>query len=206
MTTTILTILLGALAGGLVSFWVNTLQESSRVRRISRKLRLETQPRVGTRVTARVVNDSNCLIRSAVAYLTIQHELPDVIAPPKHFTAFIDPERHLKHLEEDRVCWSAVAPTRNPALLDIYAGEKQLLDVADFGASGLWVEIPSEVGYSSSQTEGESKTKGQISSRVFLRADRRYRGTIKIVSADTRARPFEVEIDPADVQRPLKLI
>ena len=204
--TTILTILPGALAGGLVSFWINTFQEWARVRRISRKLRLEPQPRVGSRVTARVVNDSNCLIRGAVAYLTIQHELADVIAPPKHFAAFVVPDRHLKKLEEDKLCWSAVAPTRNPALIDIYAGERQLLDVADFGASDHWIEIPSEVGYSSSQTEGESKTKGQISSRVFLKAGRPYLGTIKIVSADTRAKIFEVEIDLADARHPLKPI
>jgi len=139
-----------------------------------------------------------------MAYLTIQHDLDAVMEPPCHFAAFIE-RRHLKQIEEEKLCWSANAPTRNPATIDIYAGEKQMLDIGDFGVSGEWIEIPSEVGYASSQTESEAKEKDRIKSRAFLRG-RCYRGTIKIVSSDTRRRIFHIEIDPAGRQHPLRLV
>jgi hypothetical protein len=207
MSTEAISILVSALTAGLVSLWVNWMQDWFRVRHISKKLQLEPQARVGTRATARVVNNSNYVIRQAAAYVTIQHDLDDVLAPPMHFAAFIE-GNHLKTLDEDRLCWSAVAPARNPPAIDIYAGEKQLLDVANFGGSGDWIEIPSETGYASSQTQAEAEAynTARIRSRVFLRAGRRYQGTIKIVSADTLARVFHVEIDPTDRTQPLSLI
>jgi len=155
-----------------------------------------------------VINDSNYLVHGAVAYITVQHEREDVLPPPLHFAAYIGPA-HLKTLtedEEDRLCWSATRPERNPVSMDIYAGEHQCLDVIDLGRDSHWIEIPSEAGYSSSQTKVQSEKNGAISSRVFLRADRKYRAQIKIVSADTRARTFAIEIDATAQDKPVKLV
>jgi hypothetical protein len=93
--------------------------------------------------------------------------------------------------------------------IDIYGGEHQSLDLLDLGAEARWIEIPSEEGYSSSQTAEEAATQGEISSRVFLRSDRKYAAQIKIVSADTRADrwcKFAVEIDPLNREWPIKLV
>jgi len=195
----------GALAGGLVSFWLNSVQDRFRVWRVSRKLRFVPQPRAGSRVTARVINDSAFPVHGAVAYLTVQHEFEDVLVPPLHFAAYISPV-HMKRVEEDRLCWSSTSPVRNPVAIDIYAGEHQCLDILDLGAARDWIEIPSEAGYSSSQTKNQAEQHGAISSRVFLRAARRYRAYVRIVSGDTRSRIFEVEVDVTDQDRPVKLV
>jgi hypothetical protein len=42
-------------------------------------------------------------------------------------------------------------------------------------------------------------------SRVFLKA-KKYRATIKIVSKDTKAKEFEVQIDPDNGKTPLTLL
>ena len=163
------------------------------------------QPRAGSRVTARVINDSAYPVRGAIAYITVQHELEDVLPPPLHFASYISPV-HMKRVEEDRLCWSATSPVRNPVSIDIYSGEHQCLDVLDLGAARRWIEIPSEAGYSSSQTKNQAEQHGAISSRVFLRADRKYQADVRIVSADTRSRTFAVEIDATDQDRPVKLV
>jgi hypothetical protein len=194
--------IIGALSGALASLLVNELRDWFRVWRATKGIRLKPQGRAGSRVTARVT--SKRMVHGAVAYITLHHDLEDVIAPPKHFSAFIS-LAHRKKLQEDRLCWSVAAPSRNPASADIFAGEWQLLDVADFGEDGDWIEIPSELGWSSSQTETDIKSQRAISSRVFLRGDKRYRGVIKIVSADTTARSFEIEINGADQAQPLML-
>lgn len=200
--------LAGALAGGLASFWLNSFQDWWRVRRVSKRMRLLPEARAGSRLTARVVNDSHYAVRGAVAYISIDHTPHDVLPPPLHFAAYVSPQ-HLRIVREDRLCWSARTPTPNPMSIDIYAGEHQSLDLLDLGAQSLWIEIPSEEGYSSSQTPQQAATHGQIASRVFLRSDRRYRATIRIVSADTKAGKwcrFELEIDPSNTQRPITLV
>jgi hypothetical protein len=73
----------------------------------------------------------------------------------------------------------------NPASLNIYSGERQSLDIANFDPNREWIEIPSESGW------------GTVSgtSRVFLRW-KKYEATIKIVSKDSKAKDFLVQIDP----------
>jgi hypothetical protein len=198
-------VLAGALAGGLVSLLVNEFRDSLRIKRATNGLRLQPEGRAGTRVTARVKNDSNYCIDRATAYVTIHHELDDILSPPLHFAAFIGPY-YRKTLQEDRLCWSVTKPERNPMSVDIYPGESQLLDLADFGARSEWIEVPSEMGWSSGQTAEQARHDGQISSRVFLRAGKKYRGSVKVVSKVTRARTFEIEIDPADEVQPVRLL
>lgn len=200
--------LTGALAGALASFWLNTVQDWWRVRRVSKRIRLIPEERAGSRVTARVVNESSYPVRGAVAYISIDHTRDDVLPPPLHFAAYVSPQ-HMRTVTEDRLCWSARSPTRNPMSIDIHAGEHQSLDLLDLGRERRWIEIPSEEGYSSSQTTEEAATQGAISSRVFLRSDSKYRAQIRIVSADTRAGrwcKFAVEIDTSNEQRPVKLV
>ena len=82
----------------------------------------------------------------------------------------------------------------NPASVDIYAGERQVLDVANFDRGGIWIEIPSESGWG---TVGGT-------SRVFLKW-KKYSATIKIVSKDSKAKEFPVQIDPDNLKVPLTL-
>lgn len=194
----------GAFTGALLSFWLNTVQDWLKIRRVSSKIRLVPESRVGSRVTARVVNDSNYTVRNAIAYVSVCHDLEEVMAPPLHFTAHINPD-HLKLLKEDRLCWSATSPVRSPVSIDIYSGESQCLDIADFGSQTAWIELPSEAGYSSSQTSTEAQGSGAISSRIFLRANRIYSVEIRIVTADTRSRTFRIEIDASNREQPVRL-
>ncbi len=129
---------------------------------------------------------------SAYAYISIDHELEDVIAPPNGWSTFVTQQSRCR-VKEDRLCWSLTAPQSNPPVVDIYSGERQSLDVVNFGSG--WMEFPSEKGWAST---------GQIS-RVFLKL-KRYRATIKIVSKDTWAKKFQLEIDPANENSPINLI
>ena len=187
--------LTGALAGAVVSFTLNVAYPWFRVSWISWRLSFEPQNRVGHRVTARVRNRTSYVMRDAVAYVTINNELADVAEPIGD--AFTDP-RTRKQVVEDRLCWSIAG---NPFHLDIYPDEAQSLDIAGFedGTAGR-IEIPSEEGWSSSRAAGQP-----IRSRVFLRGGKKYLGKISVVSADSRARVFYIEIDPNDPDRPLKL-
>lgn len=199
--------IIGALAGGLMSLLVNEVRDWWRIKRTTKGISLGAEKRAGSRVTARVKNGSKHCIHTAVAYISLDHDRDDVLTPPKHFLAFISPA-HPKKLEEDRLCWAVAAPLPNPPSVDIFPGERQVLDIADFGENSGWVEIPSEVGWSSGQTEAETKREDikRLSSRVFLRAGKRYQGTIKIVSASTRRRVFKVEIDPSNASEPLRVL
>jgi hypothetical protein len=197
--------LIGALAGGLASLSVNEFRDWWRIKRTTSQLSFRPERRAGSRATARVKNDSNYALHNAVAYVTINHDMQDLLPPPKHFAAFIKKGKHERKLQEDRLCWSVAAPDRNPISVNVLPGEWQLLDIADFGERSEWVEIPSEMGWSSSQTEEDIRGVPQITSRVFLRAGKIYSGSVKIVSEDSRARIFGLEINPSDPEQPLKL-
>jgi hypothetical protein len=95
-------------------------------------------------------------------------------------------------VQDDRLCWS-IYP--NPPFVDIYPGERQALNVVNIDPKPNWVEFPSENGWG---TVGGT-------SRVFLKA-KKYRATIKIVSKDTKAKEFEVQIDPDNGKTPLTLL
>ena len=62
------------------------------------------------------------------------------------------------------------------------------MDIANLDPIREWIEIPSESGWG---------TAGGIS-RVFLRW-KKYEATIKIVSKDSQAKDFLVQIDPDNV-------
>jgi hypothetical protein len=183
------TTLIGAAAGASAGFLVNLFSTRWSRWRLHRSLRIETQARIGSRASVRVYNGYIFALKGAYAYLTIDHQLGDVLDPP--FSAFVSPGSRAT-VWEDRLCWSVTTPTSNPPMVDIYPGERQSLDVANF--SGDWIEFPSEKGWG---TMGST-------SRVFLKP-KRYKATIKIVSKDAKAKEFSVEINPQDFARPIKL-
>jgi len=137
----------------------------------------------------RVYNGYIFALNGAYAYLTIDHELTDVLEPP--VSAFITPGSHTK-VWEDRLCWSVTTPSSNPPMVDIYPGERQSLDVANFSSD--WIEFPSEKGWGTMQS----------TSRVFLKP-KRYSASIKIVSKDAKAKEFSIEINPHDLAKPITL-
>ena len=106
--------------------------------------------------------------------------------------AFVD-EGCPKIVTDDRLCWSFAG---NPASIDIYAGEKQAIAIANITAD--WIEFSSEDGWS-------TLTNGVKRSRVFL-ARKEYAATIKIVSKDTKAKEFKLLIDPDNMESPITLL
>jgi hypothetical protein len=152
-------------------------------------LQLEPQQIFGVRVTARVFNGYDFPMNDAIAYITIYHEESDVRHPPNNrYDAFIKPPNDVKQVREERLCWSI---NGNPYKTDIYAGEKQSLDIFEVG--DCWIEIPSESGWGAITYENGRRGKA----RVFLNR-KRYEAVIKIVSKDTKAKEFKVVIDPND--------
>jgi hypothetical protein len=187
--------LISALLGALLALSARALAGIWRRCRLRWKLSLEPQERVGSRVTARICNGYAFPLNSVWAYITITHELSDILPPPNGAKAYVGPSPgDRKLVQEDRLCWSF---TGNPAVIDIYPGEKQSLDVAGFDSSGKWIEIPSEDGWGSELAKGKS-------SRVFLDW-KRYSAKIKIVCKDTKSKEFNVEIDPDNQVAPLSL-
>jgi hypothetical protein len=202
--------LTGGLAGAVVSLIVNSLIGVWRRWRLRQKMLFQPGSRVGHRGTARVYNGHVFPLNSVYAYITIEHDLEDVLDPPDPvFAAFIS-KGHLGKVEEDRLCWSSTAPFSNPPVIDIYAHEKQALDIVNI-EDGKWIEIPSEKGWTTSQDKEVLKQKRAErnddlkTSRVFLKP-KKYRAKIKIVSKDTKAKEFSIEIDPADPKTPVKLL
>ncbi len=185
--------IIGAAVGALSALAVNAFRDWFRLKRIHKNLSLEPQRKNGSRTTARVFNDCHFSLNSAYAYITIDHEESDVLEPPNGFHAYVRPAHSLK-VHEDRLCWCI---SGNPAKVDIYPGERQALDVVNIDPKREWVEFPSEDGWGSEGKEGKT-------SRVFLKW-KKYSATIKIVSKDSKAKEFEVWIDPDNNKTPLSL-
>ena len=179
----------GALAGALMSLVVNFWIDWNKRRGLRKNLMFEPQEKRGCRVTARIHNGYVLPLSNVYAYISVEHGPSDVLHPPLGYRAYIVPGDH--KFEEDRLCWSMAG---NPPHVDIYAGEKQSLEVLEIAPSGEWIQIPSESGWG---------TGGGIS-RVFLRMNR-YNATIKIVSKETEAKEFKLQIDPFDNTTPLKM-
>jgi hypothetical protein len=186
------TTLIGAAAGAIAAFLVNLFSARWTRWRLYRALKIRPQGRVGSRACVRIHNGYIFPINCAYAYITIDHEIADVIGPPNGFSAFVIPQSRCR-VTDDRLCWSVTTPHSNPPSVDIFPGERQSLDVVDFGPG--WLEFPSENGWASLGR----------TSRVFLKS-RRYRATITIVSKDTKAKKFRIEIDPDKMESAIRLV
>lgn len=189
MKNSLQTALISSAFGALAALVVNFFAARFRLCMLHWRLQLKGEPLVGCRVTARVFNGYIYPLNSAIAYISVEHQGDDVMTPPNNCDAYIKPT-HLRQLKEDRLCWSRAG---NPDVIDIYAKELQNLDVFEIDREGKWIQIPSEKGWG---------TTGGIS-RGFLKA-KKYAATIKIVSKDTKAKEFKVEIDPGNGSVPLK--
>lgn len=192
-STDILNILVGgafgAVTGGLMSFLVNFLIGWKKRLGLKCNLELETEQKSenACRATVRIYNGYVLPLSHVCAYITVEHSPSDIFSPPEGYQAYIVSGGH--KFEEDRLCWSMAG---NPAYIDIYAGEKQRLDVVEIDPKGEWIQFPSENGWG---------TGGGIS-RAFLKL-RKYTAKIKIISKETMAKEFDLQIDPFNKTMPL---
>jgi hypothetical protein len=130
-------------------------------------------------LTCRVVNGSDFAIGKMVAYISIDHKVDDVVAPPEGMEAHILPSEGIV-LINGQLCWAVQdEEAKNPMRVDICAGEEHPLLLARFHEN--CVEIFSE--------------RLDKPSRVFL-ARKRYSCSLKLVCMDCRAKDFGIEIDP----------
>jgi hypothetical protein len=190
VTAAIVGAVIGGLAGGMLSFVVNRCEGAYQRCRLHGCLKFYIPENQGNMVAVRVVNDYVLPLQDCWAYITLGYNpQKDILEPDGgREKAFIHPGNP-RELKEDRLCWSRVG---NPPNLDIYAGEHQALDIVDIEPNGKWIAIPSE--------------KGWEVRRVFLRADRTYKGEIKIVSRDTKHKTFEIIIDPKGGESRVRLL
>lgn len=135
----------------------------------------------------RIVNDSRFNMGKAIAYITIVHEVDDILPPPPGRNAYNERLAGLVP-REVQLCWAVqeLASNLNPMRVEIYPGEKQPLA---FGSvEDNLIEIFSE--------------KCREPARVFL-VRKIYKGTLKVVCMDCQAKEFPFEIDP-DASVPIK--
>ena len=159
---------------------------------LTRHIQVYQEPPHGIYARVRVFNGGFWTMGQAIGYLSLEITPDDVIAPPAGNDAFIKPETFIP-LAEDQLCWSVRAPGKNPIKVDIFAKEKQPLALC--AIDGDIIMIPSEEGWAPAENRPRV-------ARVFLRR-RAYFGCLKIVSADTNAKYFQIEIHPENTEMPL---
>ena len=179
-----------------MSLLMSLLNSRWRIWRLKHCLRFEPEPKSGTHASARIYNDYIFPLHSAFAYITIDHQSSDILVPPPGMSAFVNKDWP-RIVKEDRLCWSfATKSNPNPACVDIYSKERQALAIVNVNAD--WIEFPSEDGWS-------TLTNGVKISRVFL-ARKKYDARIKIVSEDSKAKTFDIVIDPDNLNSPIILL
>jgi hypothetical protein len=183
----------GAAFGATASLIVNYVFASlaPRITRcnLTRHLKVHAQPNLARIALCRVHYGGYWTIGQAIAYLRLEFANEDVLQPPEGQNAFIKPGRIAR--DYGQLCWSVRAPTENPIKVDIFAKESQHLGLCEIQQQHIMV--PSEEGWEDS--EGKHPH-----ARVFL-VRKKYCGVLKIVSADTNAKCFRVEIDPERIDQ-----
>jgi hypothetical protein len=157
--------------------------------RIRRGLRVMPEPFAGTGgIWCRVANGSPFTMGKAIAYISIDHQLEDMMDPPQGRDAY-NKRQDGVFLREGQLCWAVQEGGVNPMRVDIYSGEQQPLC---FGSvETQFIEILSEKCHSPA--------------RVFLRRQK-YKGALKVVCMDCEAKTFPFEIDPDEKNCPIKVI
>ena len=204
LSVALISVITGAIAGAFMSLYVNIWHNRWQIRYLTRNISILLREKTGSGASIGIINNSIFPIRATWAYITIEHEIDDILKPPGSNEAFIVPKGHEVIVKEDRLCWAVKTSQGNPPVVDIYPGEQQILSIANIEAD--WIEIPSEMGRSSEQSEKERNRLHQrehMKSRVFLKR-KKYSARVKIVSMNTRARCFDITIDPEDEKYPLK--
>jgi hypothetical protein len=182
-----LTILSGGLAGALFSFGANSWLGWWRRFQLHRKLRIESPVVAENRtLSVRVVNGHVYPLTCCWAYITLDHELTDVQDPPEGKSAHITRQFPLR-VVEDRLCWS-VNPGF-PPVVDILPGESQSLQILEFDREyNRWIGIFAETR--------------DNPYRVFLLGGSKvYKGRLKIVCKEMRAKTQEIRIDLGDLMK-----
>jgi hypothetical protein len=150
---------------------------------------VEVQPH-HNKVAVRLRNDYVLPLTDCCAYVSLKYEQSDIMVPPAGRDAVITPAAPL-FVDQERLCWSAHFPTQNPAKVDIYSGETHGLEVFIYDLETPWLALLTE--------------KYDKPCRVFLKGGKRYRGYLRIVSKETRAKSWKMEIDLND-ERKLRLL
>ena len=114
-----------------------------------------------------------------IPYITIKYDSHDVLEPPSGKDAYQKPQNYNARLTEAQLCWATQEGGVNPVRIDIYSGEKQSLFLGDF--NNEYIQIFSE--------------KCNSPARVFL-SPKKYKGKLKLVCMDCRAKEFDFIIDP----------
>jgi hypothetical protein len=185
-----------AIAGGLVSFIttliLGTLAPRIKRSNLTRRIKVYVEAIHGQHIRCRVYNGGYWTIGQAILYISVEFDSADILPPPAGQDAFIRPD-HAVGLTGDQLVWSVRSPEVNPMKVDIYAKERQ--PFSPYGLHGDMIMIPSEHGW-------DFPKEGVRIARVFLKK-KTYFGALKIVSADTNARYFNIEIQPDDVDKPI---
>ena len=155
--------------------------------RLRRSLKIvEVQPH-HNKVAVRLRNDYVLPLTDCCAYISLKYDQSDIMVPPPGRDAVITPTDPLLSVDVERLCWSAHFPTQNPAKVDIYAGETHGLEVFIYDLQAPWLALLTE--------------KWDKPCRVFLKGGKKYRGKLRIVSKEMRAKFWQIEIDLNDEKR-----
>jgi|ERR1700722_3392609 len=176
----------GAIAGLASKLFLAAWQRQ----RLYSKLQVYVRPLHSNNGILRAVNGYVLPLTSCWAYMSLDYQNSDIVSPPGAFGVHINRERPLD-LHEDRLCWSALFHGRHSPVVDIYSHEHQALTVFKYHKEGNCIGIASESMF-------------EIY-RVFLKADKVYRGTLKIVSKETKAKVFQIKIDMQNQAQPLSI-
>lgn len=180
---------IGLLAGVIGSFIGFACWPWLRRWRIMRGLHVVSEPYSGTGgIWCRVVNGSPFSMGKAIAYISIDHKVDDMLDPPAGRDAF-NKRQDGVILREGQVCWGVQEGGTNPMRVDIYSGEEQPLA---FGSvEEALIEIVSEKCHSPA--------------RVFLKR-KVYKGILKVVCMDCESKSFSFEINADDKIRPIRFL
>ena len=151
----------------------------------------------------RIVNNSRFHMKDCWAYITI-HDLDkaDIGNPPVLAVTEVDkdkpkavPDPHIWQdsevaLNEDRLAWSLDAGGKNEPKSDICPGERQALTLLK------WHDLYQTHFSLASET-------AHATPRIYLRMEKTYHGTLKIVSPSIRARSWKITIDPNNRTLPI---
>lgn len=166
---------------GIVGTWmVGPARERQRLWSLSNGVKLSNFSPEGTNhYRIQVHNTGTETICDAVGYLTLNNDPSDIVSG---LSAYEGPGHH-SNVMDGRVCWALGG---NPYKVDIFPGEKQLLNFAQCRSCSTeqQIVIASELGF------GDVKEKP---ARVFLK-QKRYCGKLKIVGKNILARAFSVEL------------
>jgi len=184
--------LLWAAFGALVSTFVSyEFFPCWRRKRLTKRLNVTGDSTQGNQTRARVYNGGFWTIKNAIIYLRLPLSKDDVLDPPPGHKAHIRPD-HFVPIDEEQLCWSVRAPTVNPIKVDIYAKERQPFSPCALTDPCDKIIIPSEEGWPQPVNQCSTQLTTPYM-RVFLRP-KPYTGYLKVVSEDTDATFFRIEI------------